>query len=111
MSVQQTVEKLRAKQTETVVPFVVALERIRKERHKFYLNVGTWAPFLIQNAAKEYKRGSHGFGGLIPVTREQALKFLEESFPAHWRSKLSLNLVTVKGADRGSLMSIGTPPR
>lgn len=92
-----------------LLPFDEAVSRVKRTRKRVSIFVGTWARFTLQNPAKTaqgIEEGSHGVGALVHVTRKQAVKFLEESFPKHWRSKLSINVSYSKRC-----LFVGASPR
>lgn len=93
--------------TEDCVPIEQAIERIRRSRRRrVFLQVGMFAPFTIQNPAKpERKLGTVG-GSSIAVTRQEAVKFLLDAFPEHWRRKLCLRICTTQNC-----LFVGSAPQ
>lgn len=93
-----------------LLPFDEAVSKIKRTRRgAVFLCVGTWATFTVQNPAKVkegYEQGTNSLGAHIQVTRAKAVEFLESSFPAHWRSKLSIRVAVSKRC-----MFIGSSPR
>lgn len=92
-----------------LLPFDEAVSKIKRARKTVFICVGTWAPFTVQNPAKQaagYELGSLGLGAHVQVTRARAVEFLQDCFPAHWRPKLSIRIATSKRC-----MFIGSPPR
>lgn len=93
--------------TTVTVPYDEAVAAVRKTRKQISLMVGTWAPYTMQAGAKPgYEFGTNTPGSLLRVTKQQALKFLEDAFPKHWRPKLSLRVSNSKRC-----MFIGSSPR
>lgn len=93
-----------------LLPFDEAVRKIQRTRKRCcFISVGTWAPFTLQNPAKQaegYESGNNGLGANVQVTRKQAVKFLEDCFPKHWRDKLSVRVATSKHC-----MFVGSSPR
>jgi hypothetical protein len=92
---------------EEILPYDEAVSRVKKTRRQISLMVGTWAPYTVQAGVKPgYQFGTNTPGSLLQVTKKQALKFLDDAFPKHWRPKLSIRVGVSKRC-----MFIGSSPR
>lgn len=96
---------------ENLLPFDEAVSLIKRKgrTRRIAIHVGGWARYTIQNPVKlaeGYENGTNGVGACVRVTLRQALKYLDDCYPAHWQPKLSLRVGLSKRC-----MFIGSSPR
>lgn len=83
------------------LPYDEAVAAVRKTRKQVSIMVGTFA--RVTTDPKH--RGTNTPGCLVRLTKAQALKFLDDAFPKHWRPKLSVRVSVSKHC-----MFIGSSP-
>lgn len=84
------------------LPYDEAVSRVRQTRKaQIFLRVGTRVAF-VKGAIHE----TNTPGVALEVTKEQALKFLDDAIPQHWRSNLCVRVGVSKRC-----MFIGSSPR
>lgn len=90
----------------SIYDFDEAVSVLKRSRRKsFYLHLGMWAPYKVQNPAKDDEQGQT-FAGMLAVTKPQLLSFLDDAFAPHHRAKLRLYVSESKRC-----MFVGSSPR
>lgn len=83
----------------STLPYAEAVAAVRKTRKRVWLKVGTQVWLACGT-------GTNTPGVLLAVTKKQALTFLADSVPEHWRPKVSLRVGVSKRC-----MFLGSSPR